>query len=124
MAEADVPNGAPAHALPVAAAPLSERLLGLAGRAAVFADGMDFSFLFDRQRKIFSIGYRLADAEGPGRLDPSFYDLLASEARLTSFLAVAKGDVPQSHWFHLGRWSRTSRAAPRSSPGAPPCSST
>src|SRR6185369_1691520 len=103
MAEADVPNGAPAHALPVAAAPLSERLLGLAGRAAVFADGMDFSFLFDRQRKIFSIGYRLADAEGPGRLDPSFYDLLASEARLTSFLAVAKGDVPQSHWFHLGR---------------------
>ena len=102
-AEADIPNGAPAHALGVSDAPLPERLLTLARRAAAFADGMDFSFLFDRQRKIFSIGYRLADAEGPGRLDPSFYDLLASEARLTSFIAVAKGDVPQSHWFHLGR---------------------
>ena len=42
------------------------------------------------------------DAEGPGRLDPSYYDLLASEARLASFVAIAKGDVPQTHWFHLG----------------------
>ena len=39
----------------------------------------------------------------PGRLDGSFYDLLASEARLASFVAIAKGDVPQHHWFHLGR---------------------
>jgi cyclic beta-1,2-glucan glucanotransferase len=103
MAEADLPNGAPAHALGASVPPMPERLLGLARRAAAFADGMDFAFLFDRQRKIFSIGYRLADAEGPGRLDPSYYDLLASEARLTSFIAVAKGDVPQAHWFHLGR---------------------
>ena len=50
-----------------------------------------------------SIGYRLADAGGPGRRDESYYDLLASEARLASFFAIAKGDVPQSHWFHLGR---------------------
>ena len=64
---------------------------------------MSFSFLYDRQRSIFSIGYRLADAEGPGRLDASYYDLLASESRLASFLAIAKGDVPQAHWFHLGR---------------------
>ena len=64
---------------------------------------MNFRFLHDRQRQIFAIGFRLADAEGPGRLDPSFYDLLASEARLASFVAVAKGDVPDSHWFHLGR---------------------
>ena len=64
---------------------------------------MNFRFLYDRQRQIFAIGYRLADAEGPGRLDPSFYDLLASEARLASFIAIAKGDVPDSHWFHLGR---------------------
>ena len=64
---------------------------------------MNFRFLHDRQRQIFAIGYRLADAEGPGRLDPSFYDLLASEARLASFVAIAKGDVPDSHWFHLGR---------------------
>ena len=64
---------------------------------------MRFEFLYDRRRRIFSIGYRLADADGPGRLDASFYDLLASEARLASFVAIAKGDVPQHHWFHLGR---------------------
>ncbi len=75
----------------------------LAGRAAAFADGMRFRFLFDPQRRILSIGYRLADVEGPGRLDPSYYDLLASEARLASFLAIARGELPQTHWFHLGR---------------------
>jgi len=75
----------------------------LARRAQALADGMNFAFLFDRERQIFSIGYRLADANGAGRLDASFYDLLASEARLASFVAIAKGDVPDSHWFHLGR---------------------
>ncbi|PYQ54762.1 MAG: hypothetical protein DMF78_04520 [Acidobacteria bacterium] len=82
---------------------LCERLSGLAGRAAALAEGMDFRFLYDTQRRIFSVGYRLADADGPGRLDASYYDLLASESRLASFLAIAKGDVPQAHWFHLGR---------------------
>jgi cyclic beta-1,2-glucan synthetase len=61
--------------------------------------GMDFQFLFDPTTKLFSIGYRVADAA----LDPARYDLLASEARLASFLAIAKGDVPPQHWFHLGR---------------------
>jgi cyclic beta-1,2-glucan synthetase len=75
----------------------------LATRASALADAMRFDFLYDRRRRIFSIGYRLADAEGPGRLDGAFYDLLASEARLASFVAIAKGDVPQHHWFHLGR---------------------
>ena len=78
-------------------------LEALAERAAAFVDSMRFQFLFDEQRKIFAIGYRLADAEGPGRLDSSYFDLLASEARLASFIAIAKGDVPQTHWFHLGR---------------------
>ena len=78
-------------------------LLDLAGRAAAFADGMSFRFLYDPQRRILAIGYRLADAEGPGRLDPSYYDLLASEARLASFIGIAKGDLPETHWFHLGR---------------------
>ena len=50
---------------------------------------MDFGFLFDPTRKLFSIGFRVRE----GALDPSYYDLLASEARLTSFLAIAKGDV-------------------------------
>jgi cyclic beta-1,2-glucan synthetase len=59
----------------------------------------DFEMLFDESRLLFSIGYSLTE----GRLDASFYDLLASEARLASFLAVAKGDVPQAHWFRLGR---------------------
>jgi cyclic beta-1,2-glucan synthetase len=75
----------------------------LGRRVAAFADGMSFRLLFDPQRGILSIGYRLADAEGPGRLDPSYYDLLASEARLASFIGIAKGDLPETHWFHLGR---------------------
>src|SRR4029453_6322102 len=46
------------------------------------------------------------------RLDGSFYDLLASEARLASFIAIAKGDVPESHWFHLGRLITSVRGSP------------
>ena len=75
----------------------------LAARAEALVEAMNFTFLYDRQRRIFSIGFRLADMEGPGRLDASYYDLLASEARLASFIAIAKGDVPQEHWFQLGR---------------------
>jgi len=59
----------------------------------------DFAMLFDRNRMVFSIGFNTAE----GRLDNSFYDMLASECRLASFLAVAKGEVPQEHWFRLGR---------------------
>jgi cyclic beta-1,2-glucan synthetase len=75
----------------------------LVGRMYALVEGMRFEFLYDRRRRIFAIGYRLADADGPGRFDGAFYDLLASEARLASFVAIAKGDVPQHHWFHLGR---------------------
>ena len=74
-------------------------LLALAQTSTRFFEAMDFGFLFDETRKLFSIGYRAAD----GHLDPNCYDLLASEARLASFVAIAKGDVPSSHWFHLGR---------------------
>ena len=62
-------------------------------------DAMEFGFLFDPTRQLFSIGYRVTD----NSLDPGYYDLLASEARLTSFIAIAKGEVPASHWFKLGR---------------------
>jgi cyclic beta-1,2-glucan synthetase len=79
------------------------RLERLATRAAAFADGMGFGFLYDPQRRLLAIGYRAADAEGAGRLDPACYDLLASEARLASFVAIARGDVPEGHWFRLGR---------------------
>ncbi len=60
---------------------------------------MDFTFLFDPERRLFSIGYGLTE----GRLDSGYYDLLASEARLASFIAIARGDVPVAHWFRLGR---------------------
>ena len=84
----------------------------LAARAEALFDAMNFRFLFDPKRQLFAIGYRLPDAEGAGRLDGSYYDLLASESRLASFVAIAKGDVPEMHWFHLGRAITTVRGAP------------
>ena len=78
---------------------LSARLEQLAGQAYAYALEMDFGFLFDPARKLFSIGY---DASTHA-LDRSYYDLLASESRLASFLAIAKNDVPVEHWFRLGR---------------------
>ena len=92
--------------------PEAARLESLAQRALALANGMNFRFLLDPQRHLFSIGYRAADASGPGKLDPSHYDLLASEARLASFLAIAKGDVAQDHWFHLGRAATAVHGAP------------
>ncbi|MGC2353749.1 MAG: glucoamylase family protein, partial [Candidatus Udaeobacter sp.] len=61
--------------------------------------GMGLRFLYDEERRIFAIGYQVAER----RLDTSFYDLLASEARLTSFLAIARGEVPVEHWWALSR---------------------
>jgi len=60
---------------------------------------MDFKFLFDESRELFSIGYNATDH----RMDGSFYDLLASEARLTSYLAISQYQVQQEHWFALSR---------------------
>ena len=81
----------------------ADRLAALASRTAACFDAMNFSFLYDRKRRLFAIGFRLHDTFGAARLDASFYDLLASEARLASFIAIAKGDVPEVHWFRLGR---------------------
>ena len=75
------------------------RLKALAALARETAIAMDFAFLVDPERKLLSIGYSVAE----NRLDPSCYDLLASEARLASLFAIAKGDVPTRHWFRLGR---------------------
>ena len=82
-----------------AAVLLVRRLQAIADQAQQLFREMDFGFLFDPTRKLFSIGFRVRD----GTLDPSCYDLLASEARLASFLAIAKGDVAPDHWFRLGR---------------------
>ncbi len=78
---------------------LRTRLRTLAARANRYAMEMDFRFLFDEELEIFAIGYQ----ENNRTLDASYYDLLASESRLASFLAIAKNDVPVDHWFRLGR---------------------
>ncbi len=82
-----------------AARSLERRLATLEATARTMADAMEFGFLVDPDRRLLSLGYRVAE----GNLDPSCYDLLASEARLASFLAIAKGDVASRHWFRLGR---------------------
>ncbi|MBC8058886.1 MAG: carbohydrate-binding protein, partial [Rhizobiales bacterium] len=75
------------------------RLQSIATRCEALAWEADFGFLYHRKRQLFHIGYRVAEQQ----LDASFYDLLASESRLTSLLAIAKGDVPVAHWAALGR---------------------
>ena len=75
-----------------------QRLLALASAARSMAMAMDFAFMLHPDRKLLSIGY----SEATGALDENHYDLLASEARLASFFAIAKGDVPARHWFRLG----------------------
>ncbi len=68
-------------------------------RAEQYVNEMDFNFLYHMQRRVFHIGFNL-DA---GQLDHNYYDLLASEARIASIIAIAKGEVPQSHWMQLSR---------------------
>ncbi|GLK89369.1 glycoside hydrolase family 94 protein [Pseudomonas turukhanskensis] len=73
----------------------AEHLAQLAGDLAQ----MDFSFLYDASRDLFAIGYNADE----NRLDRAYYDLLASEARLTNFVVIAQGQLPQEGWFTLGR---------------------
>ncbi len=75
------------------------RLEALGGMTKKMFDAMEFGFLFNPARQLLAIGYRVTE----GSLDANCYDLLASEARLASFVAIAKGDVPTRHWFRLGR---------------------
>ncbi len=60
---------------------------------------MDYTFLYDKTRHLQSVGYSVNER----RRDSSYYDLLASEARLSSFVAIAQGQLPQESWFALGR---------------------
>jgi cyclic beta-1,2-glucan synthetase len=78
---------------------LNQRLAALESIARSMADAMEFDFLLDPNRKLLSIGFLAPE----GTLDGSCYDLLASEARLASFVAIAKGDISSRHWFRLGR---------------------
>ncbi len=79
----------------------------VASQCQEFAD-MDFEFLYDKTRKLYTIGYNASD----NRLDSSCYDLLASEARLASFILIAQGQLGQEHWFALGRLLTSAGGAP------------
>ncbi len=78
---------------------LLQSLDQIAADADRLVQEMDFRFLFNSRKKQFSTGWNAS----AGRLDPSHYDLLASEARTAVFIAAAKGDVNPEAWFHLGR---------------------
>src|SRR5208283_5165235 len=69
---------------------------------------VDYDFLFDEARHLLTIGYNA----GEHRPDPSYYDLLASEARLCSFVGIAQGQLPQENWFALGRLLTTAGGDP------------
>ncbi|WP_374694228.1 GH36-type glycosyl hydrolase domain-containing protein [Janthinobacterium sp. J1-1] len=69
-----------------------------AGQARDFAQ-IEYAFLYNPSTKLLAIGYNVSER----RLDASYYDLLASEVRLASFIAIAQGQLPQEHWFALGR---------------------
>ncbi|MCL4486794.1 MAG: cellobiose phosphorylase [Chloroflexi bacterium] len=67
--------------------------------SACYFQSTDFGFLFDAHRLLFHIGYNVS----AGKLDDNYYDLLASESRIASLVAIADNQVPSSHWLHLGR---------------------
>ena len=82
-----------------AAQELDTRLIRLAEQMETWTREMDFAFLYNPQRRLFSIGFNIED----GQLDRAHYDMLASEARLATYLAIAKGDVDHRSWFQMGR---------------------
>jgi cyclic beta-1,2-glucan synthetase len=78
---------------------LLDRFAQSAMRAERFVMEMDFQFVYSPQRRMFHLGFNLDS----GQLDDNYYDLLASESRIASIVALAKGDIPQSHWLQLSR---------------------
>lgn len=88
----------------------AERLASIATLIAQTTDlaSMQYEFLYDRTRQLLAIGYNVDEF----RRDNSFYDLLASEARLCNFVAIAQGQLPQESWFALGRVRTVAGAEP------------
>ncbi len=78
---------------------LKQSLRGVSDEAYRLADEMDFTFLLQKGRMLLSIGYEVESK----KVHSACYDLLASEARIATFVAIAKGDVPQQVWFKMGR---------------------
>jgi cyclic beta-1,2-glucan synthetase len=81
------------------AASMAKRLTAAAAKADALAKSMDFTSLFDAKKKALSVGYEVEE----NRLAPYFYDLLPSEARAATFVAIAKGEIPQESWLSLER---------------------
>ena len=78
---------------------LIEKINELILKIDVIVQNADFSFLYNEKRMLFHIGYHVDS----NILDAGCYDLIASESSLTSFLCIARGDVPLKHWHKLGR---------------------
>src|SRR5271165_1177799 len=78
---------------------LIEDLKKIADQSGTLADEMDFAFLLNRNRGLLSVAFEMEKKQ----IHPACYDLLASEARIAYFVAIAKDDIPQESWFELGR---------------------
>ena len=78
---------------------LIKKYTSLIDRISAIADGIEFKHLYNEKRQLFSIGFNIEE----NKLTNSYYDLLASEARQASFIAVARGEVEKDHWFKMGR---------------------
>jgi cyclic beta-1,2-glucan synthetase len=92
----------------IAARHFLEQVEQISARAASIADATDFRFLYNPTRRTFHIGYDMENQ----KLNSSYYDLLASEARTASFIAIAMGQVPVRHWWSLGRNVRVIEGRP------------
>jgi hypothetical protein len=89
----------PFEACSRAVSELLQRASAIAHTCDELLEAMDFHFLFDDERKMFLIGYNVSD----GRGDKVYTTYSPRKSRLTSLVAIAKGDAPQEHWFRLGR---------------------
>ena len=85
-----------------------EQAEDLLRKSRCFGDSINMRFLYDPQRRLFTIGYNVSTSS----TDASYYDLLASEARLASLVAIARGEVSAEHWLALGRPYGTANGRP------------
>ena len=102
----------------IRAGTIADELFILAQQAEELAKQMDFRLLYDSGRNLLSVGYDVDKKQ----LLASCYDLLASESRSAVFIAIAKGDIPQTSWFRLGRATLNMMDGVFCFPGRAPCS--